>query len=162
MSQTMSWLELWTSVSMRLMEAEMGKPGSLLPFPDSKMKEAPVATWTSDVAGTGLCHTRPLTMSERKRARQIARRWRMWEPVLLHELRVLDRPVAAELPKLRALHNMIMSRLLDAGVTMERISRAREVRLDDPRISEELRTAELARGPGRPWKKQVSDAQRAD
>jgi hypothetical protein len=103
-----------------------------------------MATWTTDIAGMGLAHTRPLTRAERSRQRQIARRWKMWEPLLLHNLRCADAPVAAELPRLRQNHSRAMHLILDAGLGYAAINRDRNVKLDDPRLTDEERAAEMA------------------
>lgn len=116
-----------------------------------------MGTMTSDVLG--LCHTRPLSRAERSRARQIARRWKMWEPLLLHELRLAHAEWIAELPRLRQRHTAIMSRLLDTGIKMARIDRERTVKLDDPRLTDEEVASEMARGKGR--RKKVSHAQQS-
>jgi hypothetical protein len=103
-----------------------------------------MGTWTTDIAGQGLCHTRPLSRAERARQRQIARRWKMWEPLLLHDLRRADAPVAAELPRLRQVHARTMHLILDAGLGYAAINRDRNVKLDDPRLTDEERAAEMA------------------
>lgn len=103
-----------------------------------------MATWTTDIAGMGLAHTRPLTRAERSRQRQIARRWKMWEPLLLHNLRCADAPVAAELPRLKQNHTRAMHLILDAGLGYAAINRDRNVKLDDPRLTDEERAAEMA------------------
>jgi hypothetical protein len=114
-----------------------------------------VGTWTTDIAGTGLAHTAP-TKAERVLARQIARRWKMWQPLLLHELRQRPHPpghVAREMLRLERAHARAMASLMNVRHThnavYKRWQRIVHWRLDDPRWSDEERAARVNR-KGRP------------
>ena len=102
------------------------------------MKGDAMGTWTTDILGQGLAHTRPLTRKERVREAQIKRRWNMWQPLLLHELRLNHRSeVYTELRRLKGLHAAAMCRCLDAGIRYQVISQSNRVeRVDDPRMSD--------------------------
>jgi hypothetical protein len=116
-----------------------------------------MGTWTTDIAGTGLAHHAP-TRQERTLARQIARRWKMWQPLLLHELRQRPHPpghVAREMLRLEQAHARAMASLMNVRRTPKAVwtrwQRIVRWGLDDPRWTDEERAARVNR-KGRPLK----------
>lgn len=106
-----------------------------------------MGTWTNDIAGQGLAHTRPLTHAELVRARRIQRRWHEWSPLIIHHLRQRNASsMATELERMKQVHERTMTRLLDAGIHITRIiNPSRKVLMDDPRLTDEEREQEIAR-----------------
>lgn len=108
-----------------------------------------MATWQTDVLGTGLAHAQP-TRAELLLARRTATRWKAWQPLLLHELRQRPREpgfVAREMLRLERNHARVMAELfsgLNQRSQWSRMSRINTMRIDDPRWTDEERAYRMA------------------
>lgn len=93
-----------------------------------------MATWTTDISGTGLAHTRPPGKRDLRIQRVTAERWEEWLPLVTYELRQRQMDVGHEVARLHRVHSVRMGLMLRVGVALRTIYRDRERRLDDPRL----------------------------
>ena len=102
-----------------------------------------MATWNTDVMG--LAKHAP-TPRERGQAAHINRRWREWQPLLEHELRVARRHSLTEMERLRQAHMHAALRLYALKIPLDFVTDT-GIRIDDPRIDEATREGEIERLP---------------
>jgi hypothetical protein len=100
-----------------------------------------MGTWNLDTYG--LAKHQP-TKADKSRASIINRRWQEWKPLLEHELRTQGKSSFSKIERLRQIHMKACLRLFHLSVPMSFVTDT-NIRIDDPRISDQQREDELSR-----------------